>query len=508
MNDFQKQIVINSTTTETRIALIEEGHLAELFVERPESERNVGDIYKGKVRKVLVGMSAAFINIGWAQDAFLHFNDAGELYRRDDEPEPNGLPYSRHNPPPIDLSVGQEIFVQISKEPIGTKGPRVSGELALPGRFVVLVPHSTIVGVSRKIQDFREKRRLKKIGKQLKPPGCGLIIRTVAVGKDIELLESDIHSLYALWRKIEEKGSNMQAPSLVYKEVSLSSSIIRDLFTPEIDRLVVDRKSLYREIVRYVESVAPQLVNRIVLYKDKLPIFDTHHIESEVEQGIHRKVWFSGGGYIIIEHTEAMVTIDVNSGRFIGKKNHEENNLRINLNATREICRQLRLRDIGGIIVIDYIDMIEEKNRKKVYDEITRELRKDRAKVDVAPIGSFGLMVLTRQRIKPSLLFTFKEPCSVCHGTGMIASRETVVTELERWLARFRTRTGDRRVRLHVHPDLYEFLNSGGIISRIAKIMLKYKMLIRMFADTNVPPNEFKTYSISTMEDITHLYNS
>jgi len=502
-----KEIIINSSTTETRIALLEDGHLAELFVERPENERNVGDIYKGRVRKVLVGMSAAFVDIGWNQDAFLHFNDAGELYSPDEEVETDsqtGKGQARQ----INLQTNQEIFVQISKEPIGNKGPRVSGEVALPGRFVVLVPYSTSVGVSRKIHDSREKRRLKTIARHLKPAGCGLIVRTVAVDRDEATLSEDIDNLYALWRKIEEKARWVNAPAMVYKEISLSSSVIRDLFNPEIDMLVVDKRNLYREITAYVDSVAPQLVDRIHLYRESVPIFDKYQIEPEIEQGIRRKVWIEGGGHIIIEHTEAMVTIDVNSGRFIGKQNHEENSLKVNLSAAREICRQLRLRDIGGIIVIDFIDLLEEKNRKKVYDEVMKELKKDRAKVDVAPIGHFGLMMMTRQRIKPSLLFTFKESCSVCHGTGMIASKETIVTELERWLARFRNRAGEMRVRVHVHPDLYVFLTEGGVLNRIRRIMLHQRLFIRLLADSSIPPNEFRAFSIRNKTDITEEYRA
>ncbi|MBZ0264866.1 ribonuclease E/G, partial [bacterium] len=321
-------------------------------------------------------------------------------------------------------------------------------------------------------------------------------------------LASDIQNLYSLWRRIEEKSRRVTAPALIYKEVSLASSVIRDLFSPEISKLIVDRKKLYKEISSYISSVAPQLVDRVEYFKGPEPVFDHYNIETEIEKGIRRKVWLDGGGYIIIEHTEAMVTIDVNSGRFKGKQDHEANSLNVNLKSTREICRQLRLRDIGGIIVIDYIDLWEERNRKKVFDEIRKELKKDRAKVDVAPIGPFGLMVLTRQRIKPSLLFTFKEPCTACHGTGMVASRETVTTELERWMARFHNRSGERRLRLHVHPELKEFLTEGGLLNRINRIMLQHKMFIRLITDSSIPPNEFKAYSVKTDEDVTKEYRT
>ncbi len=495
----RKELIINASTAETRIALLEEGILAEIFVERPENVRNVGDIYLGRVRKVLPGMSAAFIDIGWKQDAFLHFNDASNLWD-DDELDQN------RDPKKINLKQGQEIQVQVTKEPISGKGPRVTSELSLPGRFVVVVPKSSNSGVSRKIRDPREKKRIRELIKEVQPEGFGLIVRTVAAGKSSEVLERDINSLVQLWKKIEKKSSTVSAPAMIYKEVSLASSVIRDLFNSEIELVLVDSKPLYKEIITYLNDAAPQLIDRVSLYRDKEPIFDKYKIESEIEKGIRRRVWVEGGGHIVIEHTEAMVTIDVNSGKFIGKKDHEGNNLRVNLNSARAVCRQLRLRDIGGIIVVDFIDMWDEKNKKKVHDEMKKELKKDRAKTDVTPIGPFGLLVMTRQRIKPSLLFTYKENCPSCHGTGMVASRETIVTELERWISRFRLRSNERRISLHVHPDLHEFLTEGAPFNMINRIMLQRLVLINMVQDASIPPSEFEAYSLRHKRKITDEY--
>ncbi len=497
----KKEIVINSATAETRIALLEDGHLAELFVERPERERNVGDIYKGRVRKVLIGMSAAFVDIGWKQDGFLHFSDIGSLY----EAEEGGV-NGRKARSSVNLRQGQEILAQITKEPIGGKGPRVTSQVSLPGRFTVLVPNERTIGVSRKIKDYREKRRLKRIAQQVVPKGCGIIVRTVAEGRDEAALGEDIKRLLATWSRIERGAQQVDAPAQVYKEVSLASSVIRDLFTPDIDRVVVDSRALYREIIGYLRSVSPMLVERVEFYRENVPMFDHFKIEMEIEQGIRRKVWLSGGGHIVIEHTEAMVTVDVNSGRFIGRKNHEENSLKVNLYAAREVCRQLRLRDIGGIIVIDFIDLWLEKNRKKVYDEVKRELRNDRARTDVEPIGPFGLMVMTRQRIKPSLLFTFKEPCLSCGGTGMVASKETLVTELERWIIRFTSRSRQRRIRLTVHPELGKFLTGGDLLSRLNRIMLQNRIFIRLHIDASLPPSDFRVLSYRDREDLTERY--
>jgi len=501
----KKELVINAATAETRIALLEDGKLAEIFVERPENERHVGDIYLGKVRKVLAGISAAFVDLGWEQDGFLHFNDVSSMYEvSDDENGGNSRGRNRHSQ--VNLKVGQEIFVQITKEPIGGKGPRVTSQVSLPGRFVVLVPNERTVGVSRKIVDVREKRRLKKIGRQLREEGYGLIIRTVAETRDDDTIQADIDHLVSLWKRVEKKSKQVTAPALIYKEMSLASSVVRDLFGPEIDHVDVDSKKLFGDIKTYLKNVSPTLVDRLTLYNEKLPIFDHYGVEGEIEKGIRRKVWLQGGGYIIIEHTEAMVTVDVNSGRFVGKQNHEENSLKVNIRAARETCRQLRLRDIGGIIAIDFIDLNYEKNRKKVYDEVKKELRTDRAKVDVAPIGHFGLLLMTRQRIKPSLLFTFKENCPACHGTGMVSSKETVVTELERWIARFIHHTNKRRLRIVVHPEMKKYLTDDGLKSKINRIMLRYRILIKLKVDVSMVPTDFKAYAGFTNEDVTEQY--
>ncbi len=503
----KKEIVINAATAETRIVLLEDDKLAMVFVERPEKERNVGDIYLGKVRKVLNGISAAFVDIGWQQDGFLHFNDISTLYEMPEEENRTSNGNGRRgNVSRINLQAGQEIMVQVTKEPMGGKGPRVTNQLSLPGRFVVLVPNEDSIGVSRKISNPKEKRRLKKIAKSLQDKGYGLIVRTVAVDKDEVSLSEDIERLISSWRRIENKSRTAKAPERLYKEVTLASSVIRDLFGPEIDSLIVDSKLLYKEIVTYLKSVSPQLIDRVELYSDSLPIFDHYDVETEIEKGLRRRVWLEGGGHIVIEHTEAMVTIDVNSGRYVGKSNHEDNSLKINLRAAREVSRQLRLRDIGGIIAIDFIDMLEEKNRKKLYDEMKKELKRDRAKLDVVPVGAFGLMLLTRQRIRPSLIQEMKEPCQACHGTGMLATRETVVTELERWIARYVYHTRKRRIKVIVHPSLHNYLTEGGLKSRNNKLMLRNKLFIRLLGDANQPPTTFKIITLPGGDDVTDQY--
>lgn len=503
----KKDLIINATTSETRMALLEDGKLVELFVERPRNERTVGNIYKGKVRKVMTGMQAVFVDIGWEQDAFLHFSDATDELTTivDDIDRENGQRITNRNERKFNLHPGQEVLVQIVKEPLGNKGPRVTTEVSLPGRLIVLVPHQEHIGVSRRISNYKEKRRLKSITSKIKPPGFGMIIRTVADGKSIEDLKADMEYQLDIWKKLERKPLKVAAPSLVFKDMSLASSVIRDLFTKDTDSLVVDSIRLLKQIKKYLVIVAPSLLERVSYYDSRKPIFDSYKIESEIEKSLQRKVWLDGGGYIIIEQTEALVTIDVNSGRFMGKKRHEDNSLKVNFRAAREICRQLRLRDLGGIIVIDFIDMWEEKNRKKIYDEMRKELRKDRSKNEIAPISQFGLLEMTRQRKKPSLISTFNEPCPHCNGTGMVASLETAYTRIERFVKRFRNRSREKRMELRVNPIVYKHLTQG-VQSPLRKIMMKNLILINLKQDDMLKIDEFVCYSPKKGKDVTDKY--
>jgi len=500
----KKEIIINSTASETRIAILEDETLAELFVERPEQERNVGDIYKGVVRKVLPGMRAAFVDIGWEMDSFLHFSDLGAQQHHwfDDETsdeEPTSAPARTSG---LDLKNKQEIIVQIIKEPLGSKGPRVTTQISLPGRFLVLVPNENHSGVSRRVTEFREKRRLKKILKDIHVEGYGLIARTAAEGKDQAALAKDLRVLLRLWRKVEQRISAAPARARVYKDVSLTSSVLRDLFTSDVERIAVDSPKLRSEMIRTLKATSPAQARRVELYTGNVPIFDYYKIEPEIEKALSRKVYLSHGEYIVIEQTEAVVTIDVNSGRYIGKKDYELNALKVNLAAAREICQQLRLRDMGGIIIIDFIDMFEDKNRKKVYDEMKRELKKSRAKVDILSISPFGIMEMTRQRIKPSLQYTLNEPCPTCNGSGMVASKETVVTRIERWVKRFRQKTGERGLTLQAHSDLVNYLTEG-VKSRVRSIMWRNKMYITLERNDSLKIEDFKGYSWKQKREVT-----
>ena len=504
----KKEIIINSTIGEIRISILENKKLVELFVEKPESERMVGDIYLGTVVNVIRGMRAAFVNIGQKQDAFLHFSDIGDSFSTVtsmiDLGEDNHYPKTLT---PDRIKAGQKILVQIIKEPISTKGSRLTAQISIPGRFLVLVPNSKMVGVSKKINSIKERKRLRKIAKSIRPDGFGIIVRTIAEGRDNLVLKADVESLVKTWKKVEKKVKQDKPSVLVYKDMGMMSSVIRDLFTKDMERLIVDSRKLYRKIVAYLKDVSREMVGLVEYYDRKDPIFDYYGIEAEIEKSLSRKVMLKSGGSIIIDQTEALVAIDVNSGRFIGRETHEKNSLKINLEAGREIARQLRLRDLGGLIVIDFIDMRDEKNKQKVQNELKKELRRDRAQANITPISEFGLIEMTRERIRPSLMYTFSEICPTCKGLGRISSKNTILNQIERWVKRFRMGSKERRIRIVTHPEMKNFL-SEGVRSPIRKIMWKYLLKIELNADDNMEFDEVHFYSIKENIDITNKFKA
>jgi ribonuclease G len=536
----RKEIIINAGANETRIAITEDGRLAEMFVETANKEKMVGDIYLGKVAKVMPGIKAAFIDLGLGQDGFLHFSDIGsrfedysaliadetgeegeEIEESGDDPEepaPEGAPPAgqvvqqrprpRQNgrPAHAQLQKGQEIIVQITKEPVGKKGVRVTSEVSLAGRFLVLLPFDDKIGISKKISSFREKRRLRKMAQGILPEGFGVIIRTVAEGRDDESLRNDLEGLIKTWREIEQTVKSEEAPTLLYKDMATTSSVIRDLFSREVTRVTVDDRKLYKEITSYIKYTQPQLLEKIEQHRDRVPIFDKYGIEKELETSLSRKVWLKSGGYIIIEPTEAMVVIDVNSGRYAAKKDQEQNSLRTDLEAAREVARQLRLRDIGGIIVVDFIDLEDERNKRKVNEELRKEFRKDRAKITVLPMTEFGLVQITRQRVRQNILHSFTETCPACGGTGLVRSKTTTLNQLDRWLRRFRAETSERRIILRVNPELEDSLLAG-TPSRLQKLMFRHRLLIRLETDSSIPLGEFRVFSRKQQRDITGQFN-
>jgi ribonuclease G len=508
----KKCIIINVSLGETRVAILENGKLVELYFELPENKRMIGDIYLGKVAKVVRGMQAAFIDIGHKQDCFLHFSDlnpellnvhsssysnVNRSHRKQRKGSFNDVP----------LRQGQPLLVQITKEPISHKGARVTTNISLAGRFLVFLPNDPTVGVSRKIANRHEKQRLKRIGRTICPSSSGMVIRTVSEGKDEETLRADLDSLIKTWATIQKKVQKSNPPELLFKDMDMLSSVIRDLFTPDIEKLFVDSKKMYKQIEKYLRDVSPQLIPRLEFYTDKTPIFDKFNVENQISKSLARKVWLKSGGYIFIEHTEALTAIDVNSGRFLGRRDHDTNSLKINLEASKEIARQLRLRDIGGIIIIDFIDMTDAKSKQKLQEEFQRELKTDRTQANIAPLSEFGIIEMTRERVRPSLLYAISEPCSACMGTGRIISKTTIVARIERWLKRLRSEGKDHSVQLVVHPELAQFLKAG-YKSLHRRLMWKYWMRIKLVTDDSISIEDFRFLNKSGDEDLTAKFMS
>ena len=509
----KKEIVINASSSETRIAILEEGALVELYVERPENERMVGDIYKGIVKNVVEAIQAAFVDIGLDQNGFLPFTEVGKKYsalaeRVGDSRKKGGKKTEiKPSKDKIRLKADQEVLVQVTKEPMGSKGSRLTSAVSIPGRFLVLVPQEKSIGVSRKISEVKERRRLRMLAKSLRPQGFGLIIRTVAVGKDVQTIRSDLESLLKTWKRIEEKIKSDKPPTLIHKDMGMASSVIRDLFSPDIDNLFVDSRKLYGEIKKYLKEVAPGLLPKVGLYKNKTPIFDEFKIEEEIEKSLSRKIWMKSGGYVIFDHTEAMVVVDVNSGRSVGEKDHEKNALKTDIEAARVIARQLRLRDIGGIIVIDFIDLSLEKNRKRVVSELKKQLRKDRAAFDILSMNDFGLVSLTRERVRLSLLYQYSEPCNRCGGLGRIPAKSSIVTKIERRIQQLKLTTGQRRFLLKVHPDMAAYLTEG-VRSRIRRLMMKFFVTIKLVPDDSLKDEKFILVSIKEEKKGSKVFSS
>ncbi len=503
----KKEIYINESMGETRIAILEDTQLVEVYVEKQEKQRMVGNIYKGKVENVLPGMQAAFVDIGFDVNAFLPFSEienSDYLMDVDEEDLRNGSNNHRRNNDNIavDLTSGQDLYVQVIKEPFAGKGPRVTTEVAVPGRMLVLVPEANYIGISKKVWDKYERRRLKKIISSFKQKGFGVIVRTVAEGKSEEVLRNDYEQLKSSWDRLQGKAERTQSPTLVYEDLETASSVIRDLLTSDVEKIVIDSKKLFRKTSRYLEDVSSNMANRLDFYRLKTPLFEGMGIEDELVKLMRPKVWLKSGAYLIIEKTEAMVVVDVNSGRFVGKKQHEDNSLKINLEAAREVARQLRLRDLSGLIVIDFIDMREEANRRKVYYELRKELKKDRAKVAVSPISEFGLLEMTRQRIRLSLIDSMSEECPTCHGSGRIISKDTLITRIDHWLRRYKSKHSDLRLKLLLHPENSDFITKNK--KKVLRgLMWQNFVHISIKDSAEVNRDEFRFIRTKDNEDIT-----
>ncbi|MFQ6009376.1 MAG: Rne/Rng family ribonuclease, partial [Candidatus Zixiibacteriota bacterium] len=403
------------------------------------------------------------------------------------------------------LKHGQEVLVQIIKEPISTKGPRVTTEVSIPGRYVVLVPDDDHIRMSKRITNWGERRRLKRIVSPLRPEGFGIIVRTEAEGKQESDFKADIKRVLRLWSRLKRKADHTPAPCLIHKEAEMLVSMIRDVFTDDVQRLIVDNKADYKKLISYARQVMPHLKNRIELYKGELPLFDLYNLEPEIERMLERKVWIKKGAYLIIDQTEAMVTIDVNTGRFVGSGDQESTILKTNLEAAKEIARQIRLRDIGGLIICDFIDMYSRENRRKLYEEFKSYFKNDRAKRAINPITDFGILEMTRERVRPSHMHILSEPCPYCSGLGRVMSKETMATKIERWFLRAKADKKFNKFNLVVSPLLAEVICENGT-RRVERMMKIHRFKINVVRDTAIPIQEFKVYDAETNENITERY--
>lgn len=452
------EIVINAGREETRVALLEGGQLAELYIERKKDISLVGNIYKGRVVRVLPGMQSAFVDIGLEKTAFLHVAD---VYFDFDYPaigEDITEALLPHLPIEELLQEGQDVLVQVSKDPIGTKGARITSYITIPGRYLVLMPGVEHIGVSRRISDEDERRRLKELVSGIKPQGFGLIVRTASEGCTEEEIKKDIELLMLLWENIQNKKEVVSSPHLLYSDLDLIFRGVRDLLGPEVRRLIIDSEAEYRRIVGFVDTYFPKLSSKIELYEGVEPIFDFFGIEHEIPRALGRRVWLKSGGYIVIDQTEALTAIDVNTGKFVGKATLEDTVLKTNLEAVKEIAYQIRLRNLGGIIIIDFIDMQKEENRKRVFSAFKEAMSKDRVKSTIFQVSGLGLIEMTRKRVRESLGGTLCEPCFYCDGKGLIKSRVTVCYEIFRELRKMALERKNGKVIITVHPHVAELL--------------------------------------------------
>lgn len=467
-------LIINAAPGETRVAFLENGAVVELYIERAAERGIAGNIYKGRVVRVLPGMQAAFVDIGMDKAAFLYVSDVFDNVEEMAEimagGEQEGGPEGQTSARPGSgveredthiedrLQEGQEVLVQVAKEPLGGKGARITSHISIPGRHLVLMPTVDHVGVSRRIEQDKERRRLRELIVAIKAPSCGFIARTAAEGVERDQIKAEMDFLVKLWQTIQRKSEHAPVPALIHQDLDVTLRAVRDLFTHEVDKLVIDSPTEYERILRFVDTFNPELKSVVRLYEEPEPLFDAYGIEMELQRSLTKKVWLKSGGYIVIEMTEALAVIDVNTGRYVGKRNLEETILKTNLEAVREIAYQLRLRNIGGIIIIDFIDMAKELNREKVFNSLKEALRRDKSKTNILKMSELGLIEMTRKRTKESLSRVLCEPCFYCEGGGYLKSKQTMCYEIFREIERDHRSLAGHRIMVEANPAVANLL--------------------------------------------------
>ena len=473
------EVVIDVQQKEISIALLEDKRLVEYQSEPREVSFSVGNVYAAKVKKLMPGLNACFVDVGFERDAFLHYLDLGSQfdsyakYLKQVQSDRKKLyPFAKASRLPdlkkdgsvqTTLTSGQEVLVQIVKEPISTKGPRLTCELSFAGRYLILIPFNDKVSVSSKIKSGEERARLKQLIHSIKPKNCGVIVRTVAEGKRVAELDAELKTLTQYWEEAIEKVQKTQKrPQLVFEETSRAVALLRDLFNPTYENIYVNDEDVFKEVKHYVSMIAPDKVDIVKLYSGKVPIFDNFNITKQIKSSFGKTVNYKHGAYLIIEHTEALHVVDVNSGnRTRSEKGQEANALEVNLGAADELARQLRLRDMGGIIVVDFIDMNVAEDRQLLYERMCKNMQKDRARHNILPLSKFGLMQITRQRVRPAMDLSVDETCPTCFGKGKIRSSILFTDQLERKIDRLVNKIGVKKFYLHVHPYVAAYINKG-----------------------------------------------
>jgi ribonuclease G len=510
-----KELIINASGEGVEIALLEDKKLVELHYEHGQDEFAVGDLYLGKVKKLMPGLNAAFVDVGFEKDAFLHYTDLSPYFKSllkftrqsIDGNATWGSDFGKFKNEGEIVKTGKitevltskpEVLVQILKEPISSKGPRLSCEISLPGRFVVVTPFNDVVAISRKIHSSDERKRLQRIVESIKPKNLGIIVRTAAEGKDTAELHTDILELVEMWKSVQTNLKGAKAPQLILGEQNKTTSILRDLLSDSFQRVVVNDKKLLTETKEYISRIAPEQEEIVSFHNGGMAIFDQYGVSKQVKSSFGKTVNLSSGAYLIIEHTEALHVIDVNSGTRSGDAGQEQNALATNLEAAQEIVRQMRLRDLGGIIVIDFIDMKLPEHKKQLVESMEQLMTNDRARHTVLPITKFGLMQITRQRLRPELNISTAEVCPTCKGTGKIGPSILLADDIEKDL-KYLINQGHRQLALHVHPIMEAYLTKGVFFNSIRwKWYRQHKIKVKIVADNNAPLTQYHFYDLKT----------
>ncbi len=517
-----KEIIVSEDEYESRAALLENKVLAELFIERKDGKYILGNIYKGKVTSVLPGMQAAFVDIGLERNAFLHVSDIAHHLEEFEEfvdvenistveeakaIKKKQIEYKRGEQPSIRdlLKKGQDILVQIDKEPMDTKGPRVTAYITLPGRYLVYMPTVEHIGVSRKIESEAERQRLKEIVERIRPnKNHGFIIRTAAEGKGEEEFRSDIKFLTEHWEMINKRAQSATAPCLIHEDLGLTFLVIRDIFTNDVSQFLIDSKEEYHRVLNFLDTLQAELKSKVKYYDKEEPIFESYQIEKQIKKALRQKIWLKSGGHIVINQTEALVSIDVNTGKYVGKENAEETILNTNIEAAVEIARQIRLRDLGGIIIIDFIDMDKEEHKNKVLKALEESLKRDRSRTNILQITELGLVEMTRQRTKPSLINIFCQPCPYCQGDGVVLSVTSTCISILREIKRIVRKFGEKHLKVYASsPVMYSLLEENS--SKLRDLEKKNGINIEVEEDPDLHIEDFRIISMKDQRELSRI---